>query len=143
MKRLYNEYLKPYWQDDIQNDETWKEVESIPDEELWATHRQRKLKLIAVAKDNIKNRLTREGYHYDEVNQIVQSLNPDVLTIGFARRFATYKRATLLFRDLERITEILNNADRPVQIIYAGKAHPSDNEGKALIKYIPKVIFHF
>ena len=136
MKRLYNEYLKPYWQDDIQNDETWKEVESIPDEELWATHRQRKLKLIAVAKDNIKNRLTREGYHYDEVNQIVQSLDPDVLTIGFARRFATYKRATLLFRDLERITEILNNADRPVQIIYAGKAHPSDNEGKALIKYI-------
>ena len=139
MKKLYNEYLKPYWQDDIQSDKTWEDIKSIPDEELWATHKARKLELFAIAKDNIRNRLTREGYHYDEINKIVSSLNPNALIIGFSRRFATYKRATLIFRDLERITQILNDESRPVQIIFAGKAHPSDTEGKAYIKFIHEI----
>ena len=79
------------------------------------------------------------GAGYDEIKDIISKLNPNALTIGFARRFATYKRATLIFRDLERITQILNDQDRPVQIIFAGKAHPADKEGQNLIKYIHEI----
>ena len=91
------------------------------------------------AKQNITERLKRSGYRYEEINEITSKLNPNVLTIGFARRFATYKRATLLFRDLERITQIVNNQNRPVQILIAGKAHPADKEGQDLIKYIHEI----
>ena len=136
IKKLYNKYLKPYWQDDIQNDNTWQKVADIPDKELWNAHYDRKVKLLKLVKDNITTRMKREGYRYDEINKITSQLNPNALTIGFARRFATYKRATLIFKDLERITQILNNAERPVQIIFAGKAHPSDGGGKDLIKLI-------
>ena len=87
-------------------------------------------------KENITNRLKREGYRYSDINDITSKLDPNALTIGFSRRFATYKRATLIFKDLERITQILNEAGKPVQIIFAGKAHPSDNGGKDLIRYI-------
>ena len=139
MKRLFNQYLKPYWQDDIQNDATWQKVADIPDEELWKAHMERKVKLISLVKENVATRLKREGYHYGEINQIISKLDPNALTIGFSRRFATYKRATLIFRDLERITQILNDAGKPVQIIFAGKAHPSDNQGKDLIKFIHEV----
>ena len=139
MKKLYNQYLKPYWQDDIQNDETWKKIDNIPNEELWAAHRERKEKLLKLVKENVTSRLKRCGYRYEEIAQITNGLNPDALTIGFSRRFATYKRATLLFKDLERITQILNNSDRPVQIIFAGKAHPSDGGGKDLIKYVHEI----
>ena len=76
---------------------------------------------------------------YEEINDVISKLNPNALTIGFARRFATYKRATLIFRDLERITQILNNSERPVQIIFAGKAHPADKEGQDLIRYIHEI----
>ena len=139
MKRLYNKYLKPYWQDDIQNNDTWKRIYDIPDKELWDVHMQRKTKLLNLVRENITRRLKREGYHYDEISSIVSKLDPNALTIGFARRFATYKRATLIFKDLERITQILNNQGKPVQIIFAGKAHPSDGEGKELIKYIHEI----
>ena len=139
MKRLFNKYLKPYWQDDIQNDNTWLKVKDIPNEELWNAHNERKIKLLKLVKENVSARLKREGYHYDEINQIISGLNPNALTIGFSRRFATYKRATLIFRDLERITEILSNSEKPVQIIFAGKAHPSDGQGKDLIKYIHEI----
>ena len=139
MKRLYNQYLKPYWQDDIQNDETWKKIADIPNKELWEAHQERKEKLLKLVKENVTNRLRRCGYKYEEIVQITNGLNPNALTIGFSRRFATYKRATLIFKDLERITEILNNTDRPVQIIFAGKAHPSDEAGKDLIKYVHEI----
>ena len=136
LKDLYNEYLAPYWQDNIYKNETWEDIQNIPNEKLWIEHMKRKEKLMEVAKNNITTRLRRCGYHYSEINHITSGLNPNALTIGFARRFATYKRATLLFKDLERITQILNNSERPVQIIMAGKAHPKDKEGQDLIKYI-------
>ena len=139
VKRLYNKYLKPYWQDEIQNNETWQRIENIPNRELWEVHKDRKEKLIKIAKENITNRLKRCGYRYDEINNITNGLNPDALTIGFSRRFATYKRAALIFKDLERITQILNNSNRPVQILFAGKAHPSDQPGKDLIEYIHEI----
>ena len=139
LKELYNEYLMPYWQDNIYKDATWNNINDIPNEKLWNAHMERKRKLIEIVKANVTTRLKRSGYHYEEINQIVSKLDPNALTIGFARRFATYKRATLIFRDLERITQIVNNEGRPVQIIFAGKAHPRDKEGQDLIKHIHEI----
>ena len=139
LKELYNKYLEPYWQDRIYSDETWKKIDKIPDEELWEAHKQRKVKLLKLVRDNVTSRLKNNGVHYETIREIVSGLNPDALTIGFARRFATYKRAALIFKDLERITQILNDTNRPVQIIFAGKAHPADKEGQDLIKYIHEI----
>ena len=139
LKELYNNYLMPFWQDTIEDKFIWDCVDAIPNDLLWDEHIKRKRKLISLVKENTINRLKRDGISYDEINSITSGLRADVLTIGFARRFATYKRATLIFRDLERITEILNNVDKPVQLIFAGKAHPQDEEGKNLIKYISEI----
>ena len=127
LKDLYNRYLTPYWQDNIYKDEIWEKIENIPDEKLWEEHTKRKIKLLQMVKENTTNRLRRSGYSYEEINRITSNLNPEALTIGFARRFATYKRATLIFKDIERMTQILNDSQRPIQIIFAGKAHPADN----------------
>ena len=139
IKKLYNEYLIPYWQDNIQDDSTWKKIKNIPDEKLWQVHVERKEKLINLVKKNITERFRRNGYNYEDINDVVNKLNPNALLIGFSRRFATYKRATLIFRDIERLTQILNQENRPVQIIFAGKAHPADVEGQNLIKQIHEI----
>ena len=139
MKELYNKYLIPYWQDNMHQDQVWEKIKNIPDEKLWNVHNERKIKLLKLVKISTTERLRRSGYSYEEINEIVSKLNPDALTIGFARRFATYKRATLIFKDLERITQILNNSEKPVQLIFAGKAHPADKEGQDLIRYIHQV----
>ncbi len=139
LKSLYNEYLMPYWQDSIHDDNTWKKINSIPDEKLWQEHVKRKEKLIEVVKKNLTERYKRSGYSYEEINEILSKLNPNALTIGFARRFATYKRATLIFKDIERLTQILNQENKPVQLIFAGKAHPADTEGQDLIKQIHEI----
>ena len=139
LKELYNKYLIPYWQDNIYKDEVWENINNIQNQELWGIHQKRKQKLLDIVKENTTNRLRKSGYSYEEINEITSKLNPNALTIGFARRFATYKRATLIFKDLERITQILNNADRPVQLIFAGKAHPADKEGQDLIKRIHEI----
>ena len=139
LKDLYNKYLIPYWQDNIYDDDVWKKINNIPDEKLWEVHIERKRKLIALIKENLSTRLRREGVSYDAVSEAIANLHPETLMIGFARRFATYKRATLIFKDLERITQILNNSNKPVIIIFAGKAHPADKEGSDLIKYIHEV----
>ena len=139
LKELYNKYLMPYWQDNMHQENVWEKIKNIPDEKLWDVHRDRKIKLINLVKENVSQRLRREGYSYDDIYEIVSKLNPDYLTIGFARRFATYKRATLIFKDLERITQIFNNEEKPIQLIFAGKAHPADKEGQDLIKYIHQI----
>ena len=139
LKRMYNRYLIPFWQDMIYDNNVWKNIKNIPDKELWEAHIERKRKLLALVKDNTAERLKRNGYTYDEISNVVSGLNPNALTIGFARRFATYKRATLIFRDLERITQILNDKNKPVQLIFAGKAHPADKEGQELIKFIHEI----
>ena len=136
MKKLFNQYLMPYWQDNIHQNYTWDKIKDIPDEELWNTHFSRKEKLMKLVKDNITERYKHDGVTYDKIHELIGALDPNALTIGFARRFATYKRATLIFKDLERMTEILNNRERPVQLIFAGKAHPADKEGQDLIRYI-------
>ena len=140
LKDVFNEYLAtpttPYWQDKIHLDETWKKIKNIPNKKLWEVHLERKQKLIEVIKENTINRLRRAGIGYDEVREIVSGLDANDLIIGFARRFATYKRATLIFNDIERITQILNDSERPVKLVFAGKAHPADKPGQDLIKYI-------
>ena len=139
LKKLYNKYLIPYWQDQIYKDSVWSGIKNIPNNELWEEHLDRKKKLLNLVKESTVNRLKRSGYTYEKINTIVGKLNPNALTIGFARRFATYKRATLIFRDLERITQILNDENRPVQFIFAGKAHPIDKEGQDLIRFIHEI----
>ncbi len=139
LKELYNKYLIPYWQDNMHQEFVWEKIKNIPNDKLWEAHQERKIKLLDIVKTNVTKRLRRSGISYDEINEITSKLNPNALTIGFARRFATYKRATLIFKDLERITQILNNSQRPVQLIFAGKAHPADKEGQDLIKYIHEV----
>ena len=139
LKELYNEYLVPYWQDKIYLNETWERINNIPNAKLWKEHQIRKEKLLKLVNDNVTARLKNAGMHYDQIREITSKLNPNALTIGFARRFATYKRATLIFKDLERITQILNDESRPVQLIFAGKAHPKDIEGQNLIKRIHEI----
>ena len=139
MKELYNKYLIPFWQDSMHKDEVWQKINNIPNDKLWNVHQERKEKLLQLVAKSTTERLRRSGYSYEEINEIVSKINPNALTIGFARRFATYKRATLIFKDIERITQILNNSERPVQLIFAGKAHPADKEGQDLIRYIHQV----
>ena len=139
LKELFNEYLPPYWQDNIQIDSTWEKIDNIPDQRLWNAHIERKEKLIRLIKQNVTNRYLNSGIGYDQISEIVNKLNPRALTIGFARRFATYKRATLLFKDIARLTQILNDEKRPVQIVFAGKAHPADKDGQELIKTIHEI----
>src|SRR5262249_42740118 len=114
----------------------WKGVENIPDAELGRTHERRRERLVAFARMRLKRQLTNRGAPPAEIARADEVLDPEALTIGFARRFATYKRGTLIFRNIERLTAIINNKDRPVQIIFAGKAHPRDHGGKELIAEI-------
>ncbi len=134
MDNLLLRYLGPRWQSNPSDTELWKRAERIPDEELWHAHERRRERLVSMARREMVNQLTRRGASQSQVAQAWDFLDPKALTIGFARRFATYKRALLLFHDLERLTRILNQADRPVQILFAGKAHPEDIPAKELIR---------
>ena len=136
MVGLFERYLGPRWKDDVSESALWSFVHRIPDEELWRTHERRRERLVAFARQRLRSQFESRGALRNEVAQASELLNPDALTIGFARRYATYKRATLLLRDAERLIRILSDKDRPVQIIFAGKAHPMDNPGKELIREI-------
>jgi starch phosphorylase len=135
---LYDRYLDPAWRTDSDKPEIWWDVDRIPDAELWRSHERRRERLVSYAREKLHVQLQARGAPQAEIEAAGEVLNPDALTIGFARRFATYKRATLLFRDKERLAKILNNPDRPLQLIFAGKAHPHDHLGKELIKEIVK-----
>ena len=139
MNQLYDRYLGPKWREEHADSNLWRRVESIPAEELWRTHERRRERLVAFARRRLRAQLLRRGATQSEIDAADEVLDPDALTIGFARRFATYKRATLLLRDIERLEQILNQPDRPVQIIFAGKAHPRDDAGKALIQQVVKL----
>jgi starch phosphorylase len=134
MAELYDRYLGPRWSEDPTDQVVWKEVEQIPAEELWRTHERRRERLVAYARRRLRQQLERRGAPPAEIDAADEALDPAALTIGFARRFATYKRAALLLQDTRRLESLLNAPDRPVQILFAGKAHPKDNEGKQLIR---------
>src|ERR1019366_6867034 len=138
MNQLYDRYLGPNWRVDA-DAKLWQRVEGIPAEELWRTHERRRVRLVAFARRHLRLQLQRRGAPQSEIDAADEVLDPDALTIGFARRFATYKRATLVLRDIPRLQQILNQPGRPVQILFAGKAHPRDDAGKALIQQVVKL----
>ncbi|MBZ5724304.1 MAG: alpha-glucan family phosphorylase [Acidobacteriia bacterium] len=139
MNQLYDRYLGPQWREEHADAKLWRRAEGIPAEELWRTHERRRERLVAFARRRLREQLQRRGASQAEVDAAEEVLDPDALTIGFARRFATYKRAALPLRDPHRLEQILNNTQRPVQIVYAGKAHPRDDAGKALIQQIVRL----
>ena len=134
---LYRKYL-PNWQENLTDPEFWRGVIDIPDEELWNTHQALKRRLVDMARVRIRAQRERNGESPERIRSVNRLLDPEILTIGFARRFATYKRGTLLFSDMERLKRLLTNAERPVQFVFAGKAHPKDEGGKRLIQEVYK-----
>jgi len=136
LRDLYNLYLPVDWLETVDDPQTWAAVAQIPNAELWATHEACKETMITFVRERLRRQYLRHGEGTRRLNLASHALNPKALTLGFARRFATYKRATLLFRDEARLQRILNNPERPVQIIFSGKAHPADEPGKALIQQI-------
>ncbi len=133
---LYDQYLEPDWRNRWNDPSVWAQIKDIPDEEMGEVHRRRKRRLIAFVRERQTAAAARRKAGPAELRFAAEVLDPHALTIGFARRFATYKRATLLFRDVERLKKILCNPERPVQIIIAGKAHPKDQPGKSFIREI-------
>ncbi len=133
---LYDQYLQPDWRESHAEPKIKEHIAEIPSAELWEAHRRRKRRLVAFVRERAASRAMARNAPSSEVRRLQEALNPDALTIGFARRFATYKRATLFARDLGRLKRILTNPSRPVQIVIAGKAHPLDGPGKTLIREI-------
>jgi glycogen phosphorylase len=136
MHTVYSKYVGPHWVEDEDNPTIWERLADIPDAELWETHLHLKRKLVSFLRERARRRWV-EGI--SDPSQILTNgmlLDPDALTVGFARRFATYKRADLLFRDLGRLQRMLLDTNRPLQIVFAGKAHPADDPGKSLIQQI-------
>jgi starch phosphorylase len=136
MNQLYDRYLGPKWREEPADAKLWQRVEAIPAAELWRTHERRRERLVAYARQRLRAQLVTRGAPQTALDDADEVLNPDALTIGFGRRFASYKRANLLIRDPERLARLLNDPKRPVQIIFAGKAHPQDSGGKQLIQAI-------
>ncbi|HNX26267.1 MAG TPA: alpha-glucan family phosphorylase [Phycisphaerae bacterium] len=133
---LFDRYLGPDWRVRPYDQSVWKRAYNIPDEEIWRTHERRRERLVAFARRHMIQMLSNRGAGKSEIEAASEILDPEALTIGFARRFATYKRANLLFSDIERLKHILKSSGRRVQIIFAGKAHPKDTPGKELIRQI-------
>jgi len=136
MAHLYDRYLGPQWRREPAEEAVWQKAEHIASGELWATHERRRERLVGFARRKLRAQVAQRGGSQGEIEAADEILDSKALTIGFARRFATYKRATLLLSDPDRLDRILNNPERPVQIIFAGKAHPKDEPGKALIQQI-------
>ncbi len=138
-RALYEKYLGKEFYADQSNMKIWKAIHQVPDKEIWATRMALKNKLIDFIKTDFTNTWLKNQNDPSKVVSIINRFNPNVLIIGFGRRFATYKRAHLLFTDLNRLEKIVNNPERPVQFIFTGKAHPADGGGQALIKRIVEI----
>jgi starch phosphorylase len=136
LANLYDQYLQPDWREGHGEPETWNQTAEIPVTELWEAHRRRKRRLVAFVRERMAGAAAARNAPSSEVERAKEVLDPEAFTIGFARRFATYKRATLVFKDLARLKKILANERMPVQIVIAGKAHPRDLPGKELIREI-------
>ena len=133
---LFNRYLGPDWLEDHDSYPVWGLLDDIPDNEFWQTHYWLKIKLINFIRDRARQRWVEDKVNITNVVAGGTLLDPSTLTIGFARRFATYKRADLIFHDTERLKNLLKNQWRPVQIIFAGKAHPADDAGKRMLQKV-------
>lgn len=136
MGNLYDRYLGSTWREDVDCSRIWRMAHSIPDVELWRTHERMRSRLVDFVRQRIQAQMLSQGARSKEVRAVENILDPEALTIGFARRFATYKRARLIFHDLDSLRRVVGDKKRPVQFIFAGKAHPQDNGGKQLMKDI-------
>jgi len=134
---LYRKHLGD-WEEHLTEPDFWRGVIDIPDAQLWETHQQLKRRLIDFVRDRERQRRERLGESPESIRRVNRILDPEILTVGFARGFATYKRGALLFQRQGTIETLVNDATRPVQFIFAGKAHPRDEAGKALIQEVYK-----
>lgn len=135
-KHIYDKYLDDDWQERLYEKKVWDKIDNIPDDEIWKTHCVLKTKMIGFIRDKLREQRMINGEPIENIREVDTLMDSNALTIGFARRFATYKRANLMFRNLARIEKILNNPQMPMQIIFAGKAHPADRPAHEVIKNI-------
>ena len=133
---LYLRYLGPGWSEDPDSQAVWRAIDEVPDGELWRVRERRRGQMIGFVRRTLTQQLAQRGASAEELKQAAEVLHPEALTIVFARRFATYKRAVLIAQDLDRLARLLGNPKRPMQVIFAGKAHPKDNQGKEFIQRI-------
>jgi starch phosphorylase len=140
MCRLYDRYLGIDWQGNSGSSRTWEEIEKVDDGELWETHLALKIQLLDFVRRRTREQAERRNEAKGTLGKLDKVLSPDALTIGFARRFATYKRANLLLKDIERLAGMVNDPKRPVQFVFAGKAHPHDEPGKRVLQQIAQMM---
>ena len=139
MKKFYTEKLGKDMFDNQSSFECWKAIQDVPDEEIWEIRKTLKKKLIDYIRVQYKDSWLKNQGDPSKVVSILEKINPDALMIGFGRRFATYKRAHLLFTDLDRLATIVDNEKFPIQFVFTGKAHPADGGGQGLIKHIVEI----
>jgi starch phosphorylase len=136
MQRLFAKVIGPHWRHHLSDPESWARIEGVHNAELWETHRVLKADLVHFVRRKVREQRVSNAYSDDAIKASQMVLDPDALTIGFARRFATYKRADLIFRDFELIKRLLTDPERPVQLIFAGKAHPADRPGQEVLRHV-------
>ena len=139
MRSLLVRVFGPDWLSRLLEPEAWSVISDLPDEEIWSAHQAQKMRLLRFIRSRLRDQYARHGRSPEVLRQIAELFDPRALTIGFARRFATYKRANLIFSDLHRLRQMLSHAERPVQIFLAGKAHPADRPAQELIQHIFKL----
>lgn len=138
-QQLYRKTFGDNYLQDVSNPEAWQKIMQVPDEEIWALRNKKRKQLLEYINERLLSNLARRQETPRKIYQLMEAVSENTLTIGFARRFATYKRARLLFNDIDRLAKIVNNPDMPVQFVYAGKAHPADKAGQDLIKHILEI----
>ena len=140
MIRLYDRHLGTGWQERSGEATTWEGIEDVDDGELWETHLALKSRLLQFVRHRAANQAELRGEPAETLQKLSRVLSPDALTIGFARRFATYKRANLILKDIEKLATMVNDPKRPVQFVFAGKAHPHDHPGKEVLQQIAQLM---
>ena len=138
-KEIHEKYFGKNFPENQLDFDSWERIYQVPDEEIWEMKQKMRLKTISYVKQRFTNSWIKRNENPKLISEVLGKLNPEALTIGFARRFATYKRAHLLFRNLDRLSKLVNNSARPIQFLFAGKAHPADKAGQDLIKYIVEI----
>lgn len=139
MMDLFDQHLGVEWRANLTNPEFWQSVDRVPDGLLWGVHQNLKRRMIERIRERFVDQMIRNGEGAAAIREADHLLNPEALTLGFARRFTTYKRATLIFRDLERLKRIVNHPEQPVQLVFAGKAHPADIPGQELLRRVHEI----
>jgi glycogen phosphorylase len=140
MFRLYDRHLGTGWHEHSSEAKIWEGIENVDDGELWETHLNLKSRLIEFVRHRAVKQSERRGESPEFVERLSKMFSPDALTIGFARRFATYKRADLILRDIEKLASMVNDPKRPVQFVFAGKSHPRDDPGKRMLQQIAQMM---